>query len=112
MFTFAGRKYSLDHQITFLFSYFCVKSKLDDLRGHKVVPVMFHKFDCLLLSSSQGMNILVQLQWNRKQVWDLLIKGIFTVVWSAFPACKDGNAGFTTVAVIACLINDELDIHV
>jgi len=35
-------------KIFYIFSYTCLKSKLKELRGHKVAPVMSHKFDLLL----------------------------------------------------------------
>ena len=38
------------NKINLLFSYLCIKSKLDKLRGHKVAPVNLHKFDLLLHS--------------------------------------------------------------
>ena len=37
-------------RINLLFLNICVKSKPEELQGHKVVPVMSHKFDLVLSS--------------------------------------------------------------
>ena len=36
-----------------LFSYFSVQSKLQELHGHKVIPIIVNKFDLLLLANLQ-----------------------------------------------------------
>ena len=50
MFAIAGETSGSNWQNFFAF---LVKSKLEELRGHKIVLVMSHKLDLLLLSSSQ-----------------------------------------------------------
>ena len=49
----------------------CVKSKIEELRGHKVVPVNSHKFDQLLLSkvySASSIESCLLLQEKNQDV--------------------------------------------
>ena len=41
------------------FLYLCVKSNLEELQGHNVVPVISHKLDLFLLSSLQGHSVQI-----------------------------------------------------
>ena len=43
-------KFSILNQINFLFSYLVHKSKLEELKYHKVVTIMSYKFELIFLS--------------------------------------------------------------
>ena len=49
-----------------LISYSWIKSKLEELRGHKVLPVILHNFDLLLQSKSRWSIVLF---WNINENW-------------------------------------------
>ena len=50
--------FKISYRIHFIFVYLCVKFKLEELRGHKVMPVIMHQIDFLPLASSMCLNIL------------------------------------------------------
>ena len=49
----------------------CMKSELEELRGHKVAAVMSHKIDLLILSSSPCLLFITKYDNIVKKLWSL-----------------------------------------
>ena len=54
--------------LNLLFSYLCTKSKLEELRGHKVVAAMWHRFD-LVYSPVDGYVLKMPAHENNKEAF-------------------------------------------
>ena len=64
----------------FAFSYLLVKSKLEELRGHKVEKVMLHKFDLAVTQVMKGLEKYL----NNSRLYSLYVSFFSCSVYSSF----------------------------
>ena len=64
----------------FSFSYLLVKSKLEELRGHKVEKVMLHKFDLAVTQVMKGLEKYL----NNSRLYSLYVSFFSCSVYSSF----------------------------